>query len=225
MDNIKEYYEGYWSNPSDYDDPTTPMRIELLKRHLSSFPAGSRVLDAGCGRGEFCQTFKQMGMEPTGTDLSEAVIEYARSQFPDLDWRACMIEELLPEHTKAFDAVFSSEVIEHLFDVTGFLATANGLLKDDGTLVLTTPYHGLIKNLLIDCFGYDRHYDPAGQHVRFFDRKGLTRCLEMTGFRVEHLTGYGRPWPLWKSFFVVAKKVRHMDHKPAFGTQGVVVNT
>ena len=78
----------------------------------------------------------------------------------------------------------------------------------DGWFILTTPYHGLVKNVLLDVLNYSGHYDPFGQHIRFFDRKGLTTSLERYGFTPQGVTGYGRAWPLWKSFFVVARKTR-----------------
>ena len=58
-----------------------------------------------------------------------------------------------------------------------------------------------------------------GQHIRFFDTKGMDTCLRTFGFEPVHWWGYGRPWPFWKSFFVVAKKVRQAAPQ-VVGTQG-----
>lgn len=212
MPDIGEYYERYWDKPEAYYDPTTPMRTALIRRHAGHLlGSGVRVLDAGCGRGEFCAFFKAGGAQAEGIDISATGIEYARKQHPGVTFHAGVTESLLPGLRHAFDGVFSSEVVEHLFDVGTYLAAVNQLLKPGGTLVLTTPYHGLIKNILIDVANYHRHYDPLGQHIRFFDKKGLGECLEAFGFAPKVWTGYGRPWPLWKSFFVVASKAREVD--------------
>ena len=56
MADIETYYEAYWDTPEDYDDPTTPMRQTLFKDR-ASLPGGARILDVGCGRGEFCAFF------------------------------------------------------------------------------------------------------------------------------------------------------------------------
>ncbi len=93
------------------------------------------------------------------------------------------------------------------------------VLKPGGTLVLTTPYHGLAKNIMVDLLNYAGHYDPMGQHIRFFDTKGLRRCVESFGFTPKHWWGYGRPWPFWKSFFLVATKTSEAKAL-AVGTQG-----
>jgi SAM-dependent methyltransferase len=115
------------------------------------------------------------------------------------------VQSLLPALEGHFDGVFSSEVIEHLFDVGTYLESIHRLLRPGGTFILTTPYHGLVKNILLDVLNYCGHYDPLGQHIRFFDRKGLRMCLEKWGFTPRVWTGYGRVWPLWRSFFVVAR--------------------
>lgn len=208
---IDRYYEDYWESPEDYHDPTTPQRQALWRRHLASLPAGAAVLDVGCGDGAFCAFFQSMGYEVRGIDISRRAIDYARRRHTDIAFEVRLIEDEAAEYPAAYDCVFSSEVIEHLFDVGGYLRAINHALKPGGMLVLTTPYHGLIKNLSIDLFNYAGHYDPLGQHIRFFDRKSLGACLTRFGFEPVVWTGYGRPWPLWKSFFVVSRKTREAE--------------
>jgi 2-polyprenyl-6-hydroxyphenyl methylase/3-demethylubiquinone-9 3-methyltransferase len=220
MPDINEYYEQYWQSPEEYHDPTTPLRQALLDKHVGGLlKPGAKVLDVGCGRGEFCGFFAAKGCAAEGTDISTNCIEFARKHHPGCGFHAVAVEALLPARAGEFDLVFSSEVIEHLFDVATYLHAINHLLKPGGRVVLTTPYHGLVKNVLIDLRNYARHYDPLGQHIRFFDRASLGGCLEMFGFTPRVWTGYGRPWPLWKSFFVVAEKTSQAQ-MPTFATQG-----
>ncbi len=219
MATIEQYYESYWENPESYSDPTTPQRQALLRKVLPSIPKGGLILDVGCGRGEFCDFFAHEGFRAEGTDISQAAVSFARKAYPTAKFHACAVEDLLPDRASEFDAIFSSEVIEHLFDVGAYLLAINHLLKPGGTLVLTTPYHGLIKNITIDLLNYANHYDAMGQHIRFFDKKGMDRCLRTFAFAPKHWWGYGRPWPLWKSFFVVAQKTGEAKQLEV-GTQG-----
>lgn len=222
MPTIEQYYENYWEHPEEYSDPTTPQRQALLAKVLPRIAKGGRILDVGCGRGEFCDFFAKwgnQGFRAEGSDLSHAAIAYARRHTPACTFHAAPVEDLLPARAGEFDMVFSSEVIEHLFDVGTYLLSINHLLRDGGLFVLTTPYHGLVKNISIDLLNYSRHYDPMGQHIRFFDTRSMGQCLRSLGFEVEHWWGYGRPWPFWKSFFVVARKASQA--KPmSVGTQG-----
>jgi len=219
MPSIEQYYENYWEDPEEYSDPTTPQRFALLERVLPRIPAGGSVLDVGCGRGEFCDFFAKHGYRAEGTDLSHAAIKYSREKYPAITFHAGAVESLLPARAGQFDAVFSSEVIEHLFDVGAYLLAINSLLKNGGLFILTTPYHGLAKNIAIDALNYAGHYDPMGQHIRFFDKKGLRRCLESFAFEPLNWWGYGRPWPFWKSFFVVSRKAGQATPLKV-GTQG-----
>jgi 2-polyprenyl-3-methyl-5-hydroxy-6-metoxy-1,4-benzoquinol methylase len=206
MIDIHEYYEQYWDEPDEYNDPTTPQRQSLLKRHLRELPPQSRILDAGCGRGEFCAFFESLGFRAEGIDISKAAIEYARTHHPGMTFHAGEIASFVSQHAGEFDCVCTSEVIEHLFDVKSYLQASHALLRAGGTLIVTTPFHGLIKNVMIDFTNYAGHYDPTGQHIRFFDSKSLRRCLQDSGFVIKTITGYGRPWPFWKSFFVICKR-------------------
>lgn len=219
MGTIEQYYENYWEDPESYSDPTTPQRQALLAKVLPSIPKGGLILDVGCGRGEFCDYFVKQGYRAEGTDISQAAVRYAQEHFPEAKFHACDVQDLLPARAGEFDAVFSSEVIEHLFDVGAYLLAINHLLKPGGLLILTTPHHGLVKNIVIDLMNYSGHYDPMGQHIRFFDRRGMTRCLSAFEFEPLHWWGYGRPWPMWKSMFVVARKARQAKALEV-GTQG-----
>lgn len=219
MATIEEYYENYWEDPESYSDPTTPQRQALLRKVLPTLPKGGKILDVGCGRGEFCDFFAGEGFIAEGTDISQAAVKFAGEHYPRAKFHACSVEDLLPARAGEFDAVFSSEVIEHLFDVGAYLLAINHLLRPGGLLILTTPYHGLLKNISIDLLNYAGHYDPMGQHIRFFDTKGMDRCLRAFKFSPRHWWGYGRPRPFWKSFFVVAEKVGEAKALEV-GTQG-----
>jgi 2-polyprenyl-6-hydroxyphenyl methylase/3-demethylubiquinone-9 3-methyltransferase len=209
MSDTRAYYERYWQDPDaavpNYD-PTTPARRAMLADALSDLPAGSRVLDMGCGTGEFTGHLAELGFRPVGVDLSEGAVRAATARFPNAEFHAGTPEQFVDRYAGQFQAVWSTEVIEHVFDLYGFFASVNRFLAPGGRLVLTTPYHGLIKNLLIDFRNYDHHYNPFGGHIRFFNKKSLTRCLIHCGFTPNRWAGIGRAWPLYRSFFVVATK-------------------
>jgi SAM-dependent methyltransferase len=115
-------------------------------------------------------------------------------------------ETTVPCGDSSFEVCYSSEVIEHLFDVNGFIREIHRVLVPGGLFLVTTPYHGWLKNLLIITLGFDRHFDVNWGHIRFFSKQSLSRCLGAGGFEVDMIGGIGRFWPLWKSMFVVARK-------------------
>src|SRR5262249_52365488 len=153
--NAQQYYERYWvqDSPPPDNDPTTHEREKLLSRSLRGygrFADGDRkVLDAGCGSGEFLPFFLNAGFEVCGVDLSLAATQRPRNRSPKAIVSVGSLEGGLSLRSDHFDVVWSTEVLEHLFDIEQALNEIYRVLKPGGLFVLTTPYHGLLKNLAI----------------------------------------------------------------------------
>jgi len=109
---------------------------------------------------------------------------------------------------RPFDVVISTEVIEHLYDPTKLFQFARGVLKPDGHLLVSTPYHGYWKNLALSVADkWDFHHHPArfGGHIKFWSRKTLSEMFVNFGFMVGEFRGVGRtPW-LWNSMILVGR--------------------
>jgi len=186
---------------------STPERQAALKNALAKLPPGANVLDLGAGRGHFTAFLQSLGFSAIGVDISQVSVSAARAKYPNLRFELATPEGGIPFEDSFFDAVWCSEVIEHVFDVHAFLSEINRSLKPDGLLVLTTPHHGRIKNLLISLFKFDRHFDPEHPHIRYFDRAGLERCLKRAGFEPVSCQGIGRFFPVYRAMFAVAGKI------------------
>lgn len=212
----KDFYEKYWSGESAApdNDPTTAARKSKLRGALASLQPGAFVLDLGCGRGEFSSFIKELGFKPTGADLSSKVVDFCRSKHPDISFAAMDSPDRLPFGNGSFSAVWSSEVIEHVFDIHAWLSEVNRVLKPNGLVILTTPYHGRLKNMLIALSKFDKHFDPEVSHIRFFDKSGLDRCLRRAGFEPVKWDGIGRCWPIHRTWFTVARKASEPKSPP-----------
>jgi 2-polyprenyl-6-hydroxyphenyl methylase/3-demethylubiquinone-9 3-methyltransferase len=79
---------------------------------------------------------------------------------------------------------------------------AHEALRPGGLFALTTPYHGLVKNVALALHGFDRHFAIEGDHIRFFSDRALTRLAESTGFTVCGIRHFGRFAPVWAGTFV-----------------------
>src|SRR5690606_31358887 len=108
----------------------------------------------------------------------------------------------------SFDTIISTEVIEHLYDPRAFIDFCVNILRKNnngGQLILSTPYHGYIKNLCLAIAGkWDSHANPLwdGGHIKLWSRKTLTQLLEEKGFEVTAFKGCGRLPYLWKSMLI-----------------------
>lgn len=172
-------------------------------------PDGS-VLDLGCGNGALLAEIRQYGSwSLRGVEISSSGVEFARRQGLDVTLLepGSKLEKHLPP--ESFDLVISVEVIEHVFDPRTFLGGVLSILRPGGLLLLTTPYHGYLKNLCIALAGRcDSHYDPLwdGGHIKFWSRRTLTAALVETGFTCIRFAGAGRAPYLWKSMVFSGRK-------------------
>lgn len=149
-----------------------------------------------------------------GFDASESGVKIAKEGFADIQDRFavhCAYDKRLPfQYLQEYDIVLSVEVIEHVLYPKVYLENIHGWLKKSGYLILTTPYHGYLKNLTIAFLGkFDRHVNPLweGGHIKFFSQKTIANILRESGFDYIKFYGSGRLPYLWKSMIVVARKI------------------
>ncbi len=87
--NKEKVYECYDKIVDWFDDARTKtlMEFEYLNLIVNSIPAGSSVLDLGCGAGEpIAQFFIDKGFKVTGIDGSKKMIELCKKRFPNEQW-------------------------------------------------------------------------------------------------------------------------------------------
>jgi len=97
---------------------------------------GMRLLEIGCGRGEFLSHFKDMGAEVYGVDLSPE----AKNLSKDLAITQCNLErDKLSFEDNYFDVVFNKSFLEHLRDPENFFTEAYRTLKPGGLLLTLVP--------------------------------------------------------------------------------------
>ncbi len=180
---------------------------------LGALDVGS-VLDLGSGNGSLCSRLAERGFEVAGAEYDAEGYRIASEAHPRIRFYNLGVQddpsELLRDHAAGFDAVVSTEVIEHLYSPQLLPQFAHQVLKPDGYLVLTTPYHGYFKNLVLSILGkWDAHLSPLweGGHIKFWSRATLTRLLAEANFEVVDFTGVGRVPYLWKSMVLVARRV------------------
>jgi 2-polyprenyl-3-methyl-5-hydroxy-6-metoxy-1,4-benzoquinol methylase len=202
---VKEYGWKSASGPEScgYIAPAILARIESLKCQ--------RVLDLGAGNGALCGAIHKLGVNVVGMDYDQQGVELARKGFPELSFYRMGVQddpaELLQAHGR-FDLVVSTEVVEHLFSPHLLPQFAAQVLKPGGRLLLTTPYHGYLKNLALSLVdGWDKHHTPLwhGGHIKFWSHKTIEQLLNQNGFVLEHFSGVGRLPYLWKSMVVLAR--------------------
>lgn len=170
------------------------------------------ILDLGCGNGALVNLLIEKGFNAYGTDASETGIAIASKINPDRFAVQDLSSDDLPTFLEQinFDTIISTEVIEHLYDPRKFIGFCKKVLEQNGggEIILSTPYHGYLKNLILALAGqWDKHANPLwdGGHIKLWSKATLSLLLEEQGFKVTDFVGCGRYPYLWKSMVIKAR--------------------
>jgi SAM-dependent methyltransferase len=180
----------------------------VVKAMMPAAPC--RVLEVGSGNGAFAVDLVGLGYEVTGLDTSQSGTTIAKTREPRATFHCWSVYDRPPDDwVGCFDVVVSIETIEHLQFPAVLVARAREALRPGGTLIISTPYHGYLKNLALGLTGrWDRHFTTLWDqgHVKFFSKKTLGDLLRREGFEGVRFRGCGRvPW-LWMSMVAVCGK-------------------
>jgi len=189
---LKEVHDDV---PPDYYDSS--MRTNLIQRFyhgrrfkeickLSPRTEG-KILDVGCDGGTLLRAVAASvgASRVVGVDLSDDAVAYSLSQSPEFDL-VVGDGEALPFADSAFDAIFCSEVLEHVERPEKLLSEIRRCLRDDGYGVLAVPQETpLFKFIWFfwTRFGKGKVWRHA--HVQEFTADDLGRLATEAGFRVE----------------------------------------
>jgi 2-polyprenyl-3-methyl-5-hydroxy-6-metoxy-1,4-benzoquinol methylase len=199
---VSSYHESLWEEvPEGLDPPDLELRLAFLLEHVAGMAAQSaqqaaqpcRALDVGCGEGVFAAELARAGLSVVGVDVAAEPLRRARQRHPALDLRIVPAEGSWPLEDASFDVVWAGETIEHVADAAGWLSEVRRVLRSGGRLILSTPAHGRLAmlGLALSRRRLDAHFDPRGDHLRFYTRRTLERLLEDFGFNDVELRGAG----------------------------------
>jgi 2-polyprenyl-3-methyl-5-hydroxy-6-metoxy-1,4-benzoquinol methylase len=168
------------------------------------------ILDLGCGNGYLVNYLISQGYNAYGTDASKEGIAIAQTGNPDRFFIQDLSTGKLPPELQGlkFDTIISTEVIEHLYNPQGFIDFCKQALNGNGELILSTPYHGYLKNFTLSLFNkWDSHFSPQwhGGHIKFWSKATLSNILIKAGFTIIAFKGCGRVPYFWKSMIIKAR--------------------
>jgi SAM-dependent methyltransferase len=145
--------------------------VRLLK-----FVVGGKLLDVGCGSGEWMAMMRCLGWNVEGVDFDEKTVQLAREKGLNVH-----IGSMEDQHfvSGSFDAITLNHVIEHVPDPISTIAECARLLKPGGRLVMFTPNASSFSHRL---FGQDwRGLEPP-RHLHIFSFSAMRSLLRQGGF-------------------------------------------
>lgn len=134
-----------------------------------------RVLDLGCGGGEWLQLAREAGWDVAGSDPDP--LARARAAARGIEVRDSI--EAWEDQAETFDVVTMSHVIEHVHDPLATLRSAYRLLRPGGRLFVDTPNIDAIGHRI---YGRDWRGLETPRHLVLFNRRSLRDALAQAGF-------------------------------------------
>jgi SAM-dependent methyltransferase len=155
---------------------TTRRRVRRLRR----YGAGTKLLEVGCGAGDFLHTTHRAGWDVRAVEYSGALAEALRTEL-GFDVRTGDLRPGLWEDG-SFDAVIMWSVLEHLRDPLGALVTACAYLRPEGSVFIQIPTLLGVKQgkrfqqywALLD----------LPRHLSFFGKEGLADLCAKAGMQL-----------------------------------------
>lgn len=151
-------YQGFFSN----------IRNIYFKKIISPYVGKNlKILDIGCGQGDFLKICQQNKIDSQGIDVSKKWVLASKKR----GLRAIVSPvENTPFKDESFDIIFCQSVIEHLKDAPKSIKEIHRILKKGGTIIVSSPTP---ENDFWD--------DPT--HVRPHTIKSLETLFSMTNFK------------------------------------------
>ena len=162
--------------------PRNP-EFKIMWPYIQKLPKGSRLLDGGCGLGDWVLWFTKAGYPTLGLDVSRVVIAKLQEMFPDMEFAVGDIRETgLP--AASIDAYFSWGTFEHFEEGFGrVVSEAYRVLKPGGRLFISTPFVN-VRHALSATLRDPWKLAPRTDTRRFYQWR-LTRG-ELAGILAQH---------------------------------------
>lgn len=178
----KIYSKSYFNNKQEkayfYD---AQKKLKLVKKYTQP---PLRLLDWGCGLGQFLKVAKTDGYRTTGYDISSYAASFVKNKH-----NIEVFDKTYKLSGAKFDLITAWDVIEHLPDFFKTLETINNMLDKNGLFFLTTPNLLSLEARLTGRLWYG--YKKVPEHLNFFSPKSIKTTLSQTGFKTIKISRWG----------------------------------
>ena len=136
--------DAYRSWAPTYDEPNTLFEVDepIVLGIVDSLPVGD-ALDAACGTGRYARQLAARGHRVVGVDSSPDMLDAARTNLPEADFRVGDLSAL-PLDDDSVDLAVSGLALSHVRDLASVFAELVRVLRPGGHLVVSDAHHELV---------------------------------------------------------------------------------
>jgi 2-polyprenyl-3-methyl-5-hydroxy-6-metoxy-1,4-benzoquinol methylase len=140
--------------------------------------ATGRILDIGCGTGEFLNAMKGAGWHTLGLEPDEGARQMARKNY---GLEVQQQDQLFELEEEAFDVISMWHVLEHVHRLHPYLDKIAKLLKAEGVLIIAVPNY---QSKDADTYGKEWAAYDVPRHLYHFSPAAMEQLLESHGFQL-----------------------------------------
>lgn len=195
------YEQSIWGKGEARLEWGSPTHIRLFwaLRMVRFLPNHPRLLEVGCGAGQFIKAIKKYLPQTDcfGCDISATALSVAQQDAAQVCY-AHHTDEHLPYESESMDGIYIFDVLEHVAQPELLLKEVYRVLKPGGMAYCFVPCEGDVLSLwhVLDVFHLKKDLTKkyAG-HINYFSRKQLFSLVKQAGFHIsytrysEHIVG------------------------------------
>lgn len=209
-----DFWEDNWA-AGEFEKSVSFCAVDPLRPLFETYlRPDSLMLEGGCGMGNYVSYYSARGFRVIGLDFAQRALKTLRNRQPHLELCGGDVSRL-PFADKTFDLYYSGGVVEHFEGgANESLVEARRVLKDDGILLISVPYHSPLRHLLMPLYRgewrkvSESTVDMANERndKAFFQYayrpSEFTKMLSDAGLKVVDKQGYAVLWGLYELPFV-----------------------
>lgn len=172
-ENVECDEELMWLQKTEYEDA-----YSVFNRYYSK----GKLIDIGCGTGEFLNYMKQKGYDTIGIEPSE--IAYKKSKDKGLDVYKTNLLEFYSNNEK-FDIINMTNVLEHIPEPTNVIEVCKKMLNKNGIIRIKVPND--FNDLQLEAvkkLNKNEYWIAIPDHINYFNFESLINILEFYGFKI-----------------------------------------
>ena len=188
-------------------------RYDLPKINFPDYISTGKVLDIGCGTGNYLRILREFGWDVYGIEPFERVAEIGRKQFGLNIKTGTLLDHNFPDNY--FHFISMNHVLEHLHNPVEVLSEAKRILHPDGMISIRTPN--------MNCFGYKRFgknwlYIDTPRHLIIYSKQSITQLANQTKLIIK---AFSTAYSISGLYSSLTYKIRDKNrNNKDFGTTG-----
>lgn len=185
-------------------------RIRSVLLHIRAQYGATRILGIGRGALSLCHDLREKGYTVASTEPEESSAANPTEFKSRIRLYPPLVDSCTgPSKTAAFEMAVSIESSESFSKPSALVKLAAAKLQNGGIFVLSVPYGGCLKKLLItarEWWNLPRSVAWDGGPRRRWSKKYLTALLKSEGFTILEFIGVRNRCSQWEALILVAKK-------------------